>query len=555
MKGYLKSFNNLLDEDYEMELSIASTNKEVEAINTQMQRNFANLTIEAETLWNKHYQKAIILRRELQTIFLLSAIAGALLLLIILYIFSKNIMTPIRSVVSAMKEVKDGNMGARFKIKTEKNDEIVQLGLSFNEMLETLQVNNQKLVSYQKELEKKIGEISEQKLESQRLTTQLHRAEKMESIGTLAGGIAHDFNNILSSIIGFTELTLDEVEKGTRIEDNLQEVYTAGKRARDLVIQILSFARQSDEDIKPIKLDTIAKEVLKFIRSSIPSTIEIKQNLQSDSLIMGNETQVHQILMNLCTNAAHAMEKKGGILEVNLSDISIDGSVKKENFDLKNGSYIKLVVSDTGVGIASEVMGSIFEPYFTTKGPGEGTGLGLAMVHGIVESYGGKISFDSKIGKGTIFTIYFPITKKDGTDRPYESEKYSSGNERVLFVDDEAAIAKMGGRVLEQFGYKTTTRSSSVEALELFRSKPNDFDLVISDMTMPNITGDQLAAELMIIRPDIPIILCTGFSKRLSDKTAEEVGVKAFAYKPIVKLDLAKTVRKVLDEAKGSTHV
>ncbi|RLB76707.1 MAG: hypothetical protein DRH24_17435 [Deltaproteobacteria bacterium] len=402
-----------------------------------------------------------------------------------------------------------------------------------------------------------IRDISERKRaenERKQLESQLLQAQKMESIGNLAGGIAHDFNNILTSVIGYTELSLDEVEKGTHIEDNLQEVYTAGKRAKDLVRQILAFARQSEEELKAIQIDTIAIEVLKFIRSSIPTTIEIKQNIESDSLIMGNATQIHQILMNLFTNAAHAMEDTGGILEFGLKDVLIDRGVTHEKLGLKPGNYIELKVSDNGVGIAPEIIDSIFDPYFTTKGPGEGTGMGLAMVHGTIESYGGKISVDSKPGQGTLFTIYLPVTRKRHEDRPYQLEELPTGTERILFVDDEAPIAKIGGQALQRLGYTVSIRTSSKEALELFRTKPNDFDLVITDMTMPNMTGDSLANELMKIRPDIPVILCTGYSKNITDETAAKIGIKAFAYKPIVKADLAKIVRKVLDEAKGSAQ-
>ena len=384
--------------------------------------------------------------------------------------------------------------------------------------------------------------------ERMQLETQLLQAQKMEAIGNLAGGIAHDFNNILTSIIGFTELSLDEVEKGTHLEDNLQEVYTAGKRAKDLVRQILAFARQSGEELKPVQVDKIAAEALKFIRSSIPTTIEIRQTIESDSLIMGNATHVHQVLMNLFTNAAYAMEEKGGILEFSLKDVVMDMGVTREKLNLNPGNYIEIKVSDTGAGIAPDIIGSIFDPYFTTKGPGEGTGMGLAMVHGIVKSYDGKISVDSKPGQGTLFTIYFPVTRKRQEHRPYQAETLPTGTERILFVDDEAPIAKMGGQTLEGLGYTVSIRTSSIEALELFRTKPDDFDLVITDMTMPNMTGDKLAVEMMKIRPDIPVIICTGFSKKISDDSIATIGIKAFAYKPIVKADLAKTVRKVLDD-------
>ena len=310
-----------------------------------------------------------------------------------------------------------------------------------------------------------------------RMEEELLRAQKLESVGVLAGGIAHDFNNILSSIIGFTELSLDDVEKGTDLEDSLQEIYAAGKRAKDLVKQILTFARQSDEKTRPVKPGNIAEEVIKFIRASIPSTIEIRKNIESDSLIMGNVTQVHQVLMNLCTNAAHAMENTGGILELRMKDVAMAG-----NKPAKSGDYLEIKVSDTGIGIPPDILGSIFEPYFTTKATGEGTGMGLALVHGIVESYGGKISVESSVGKGSTFTICLPITRKSGIKSHDEAMDLPTGTERILFVDDEVSIAKMDGQILERLGYSVTTRTSSVEALELFQVKPAAFDLIITDM-------------------------------------------------------------------------
>ncbi len=386
------------------------------------------------------------------------------------------------------------------------------------------------------------------------LQRKLQQTQKMESIGNLAGGIAHDFNNILSSVIGFTELALDDATKGTLLEDSLQEVYTAGKRGRDLVKQILAFARQTNEERKPLRVDTITKEVLKLIRSTIPTTIEIKASIESNSLIMGNSSQIHQMLMNLCTNAAQAMAAAGGILEVGLKDVELDGQSALPPLKLKAGNYIKITVADTGHGIPPDILGSIFEPYFTTKSVGDGTGMGLALAHGIVESYGGEITVESELGKVTIFSIFLPTTKRREDYRPYEDEKLPTGTERILFVDDEFSIAKMGSQVLERLGYQVTVRTSSVEALELFRSKPNEFDLVITDMTMPNMTGDELAMELIAFRPDIPVILCTGYSKNISDEKAAKIGIRAFAYKPVVKADLAKTVRKVLDDAKSGAH-
>jgi PAS domain S-box-containing protein len=382
--------------------------------------------------------------------------------------------------------------------------------------------------------------------EKSRLRGQLQQAQKMESIGTLAGGIAHDFNNILSSIIGFTELALDQVAEKTEIEDDLQEIYSAAKRARDLVKQILAFARQSDEERRPIQPSVIVKEVVKFIRSTIPTTVKIRQDIQSDAYINGNATQVHQVLMNLCTNAAQAMEETGGVLETGVKDLVIDS--RDSHSGMKPGNYIQITVADSGVGIAPDVIGSIFEPYFTTKGYGEGTGMGLSVAHGIIESYGGKISVKSIVGKGSTFQVYLPVIRRGKIPREYSPQTPPSGTERILLVDDEFAIAKMSSKTLKGLGYSVTTRTSSIEALELFRTKPNAFDLIITDMTMPNLTGDELASKLMDLRPDIPIILCTGYSKKISEETALQMGVKAFLYKPLAKEVLAKTIRKVLDE-------
>jgi CheY-like chemotaxis protein len=260
---------------------------------------------------------------------------------------------------------------------------------------------------------------------------------------------------------------------------------------------------------------------------------------------MGSSTQFHQVFMNLCTNAAQAMEEKGGILEVSVNDTTIG---RNGIPDLKPGEYIEIKVSDTGMGIFPQHIHTIFEPYFTTKAVGEGTGMGLAVVHGIVEDHGGKITVDTTLGKGTCFTIYLPITKKRKVHSHSEKKELPVGTENILFVDDEASITKMGSKVLEQLGYTVTTRTSSADALELFRSKPQAFDLIITDMTMPNMTGDKMAAEMMNIRANISVILCTEYSKKLSEESSAKTGIKAFAYKPIVKADLAKTVQKVLDE-------
>jgi PAS domain S-box-containing protein len=381
-----------------------------------------------------------------------------------------------------------------------------------------------------------------------RLEAQLLQAQKMEAIGTLAGGIAHDFNNILSSVIGYTELAIEEVSKGGLLHSNLQEVLKAGRRARDLVRQILAFSRQSDQELKPLEISPIIKETLKLLRASLPSTIDIKQHIGANlGTVMTDPTHVNQILMNLCTNAAHAMGENGGILDVSLEKVGNGTDVGVRFAGLSPGPYLKLAVSDNGHGMAPEVKERIFDPYFTTKEKGEGTGLGLAMVHGIVKSHGGTITVYSEPDMGSTFHVYLPIMETETDQETGSEETVPTGSERILFVDDEQPIADIAKQMVEQLGYTVVTRTSSLEALELFRTEPDEFDLVITDMTMPNMTGEELANELMFIRPDIPIILCTGFSRRVTEKKAKAMGIQAFVLKPILKQELAETIRRVLD--------
>ncbi len=381
------------------------------------------------------------------------------------------------------------------------------------------------------------------------LEAQLRHAQRMDAIGTLAGGVAHDFNNILSSVIGFTELALDDAEKGTLQYENLQEVLTAGSRAKDLVLQILTFSRQSDQEQKPVNVQLIAKEALKMLRASIPSTIEIKQNIQSEALVMGDSTQIHQVLMNLCTNAAHAMDDKGGVLTVDLVDIKVDSEFISDYPELKPGTYINLTVTDTGYGMAPDVLDRIFDPFFTTKEKDKGTGMGLSVVHGIVHSHGGSIYAYSESGKGSTFRVFLPVLKRRLESEERIERPIPTGTERILFVDDELSIVNIGKKTLESLGYDVVARTSSIEALEFFKTQSDSVDIVITDLTMPNLTGEELAEELMQIRPDIPIILCTGFSVRMDEKKAMEMGIRAFVSKPVLKREIAETIRKVIDSS------
>lgn len=400
-------------------------------------------------------------------------------------------------------------------------------------------------------LKEKVQDLEDSEQQRRKLEFELRQAHKMEAIGTLAGGIAHDFNNILMSIIGYTELSLEESRKGAEVEEELREVLAAGLRARELIKQILTFARQSDETLRPIRPRPVVSEALKLIRSSVPSTIEIRSEMTSDGLVMGNPTQIHQIVMNLCANAAKAMETDGGVLEVGLKDVSVRESFQGRNGPVMPGRYVLLRVSDTGIGIAPDVLVSMFEPYYTTREQGEGTGMGLALVDGIVEGCGGRILVESQPGKGSVFKVYFPVTRKRAEESIRQAPDVPGGSEHILFVDDEAPITQMVTKILESLGYRVSARTSSIEALALIQARPGDVDLVITDMTMPNITGDRLAQEIMSIRPDLPVILCTGFSRSISREQAEAIGIRSYINKPLVRSELAVAIRRVLDEEGG----
>ena len=394
-----------------------------------------------------------------------------------------------------------------------------------------------------------LTDITETKMiqeEKVALESQLQQAQKMEAIGTLAGGIAHDFNNILSAVIGYTELSLNEAEKESTLYQNLQEVFQASGRAKDLVKQILTFSRQAEKERKPVQVKLICKEAIKFLRASIPTYIKIRQKIDSDSLVMADPTQIHQVLMNLCTNAGHAMGEKGGVLEVKLTDAKLEAGVSAQFPELKPGPYLELAVSDTGHGIPADIIDRIFDPFFTTKGKGEGTGMGLSVVHGIVGSCGGAITANSEPEKGATFNIYLPAVERGKAPASIKEDAIANGTERILFVDDETVLVNLGKRMLESLGYKVTTRTSSIEALELFKAKPDSFDLVITDMTMPNMTGDKLASELIRIKPEIPIIICSGYSAHINQEQALTMGIRAFISKPVLKRDIAKAIRKVL---------
>ncbi len=385
--------------------------------------------------------------------------------------------------------------------------------------------------------------------QQRKLEARLQQAQKMEAIGTLAGGIAHDFNNILFPVLGHTEILLQDLPEGSPTHDRLKKIYAGALRAKDLVKQILTFSRQGGFELIPMSLQPVVKEALKFIRSTIPTTIEIKEDISSTcGSVRADATQIHQIIMNLTTNAYHAMEKTGGDLRVGLEEIEID-KLDIMDADMEPGTYARLSVADTGIGMDKELIGKIFDPFFTTKEKGKGTGMGLAVVHGIVASMNGTIRAYSEPGKGTQFNIYLPMEKRNFEKHKTQiQDPIQGGTEKILLVDDEEDIVGLERQLLERLGYQVDASTDSIEALEVFRKTPDKYDMVITDVAMPNMSGDRLATELINIRPDIPILLCTGFSEIMSEEKAGSLGIKGFFNKPISTKAFAQKIRQVLDE-------
>lgn len=399
-------------------------------------------------------------------------------------------------------------------------------------------------------ISRNITEIKRNQLEREELKKRLIQAQKMEAVGTLAGGIAHDFNNILAVIIGYAELARDDVPPASKAVSDLDKVLEAGNRARNLVKQILAFSRQAEAKPIPLQLQSLIKETLKMLRASIPTTITMREDLDSScGVVLADPTQVNQILMNLCTNASQAMEEHGGLLTVSLKKIYKNKDDRQLPVKLKEGPYVELAVSDTGTGIGPDVIDKIFNPYFTTKEVGKGTGMGLAIIHGIIREHGGEIAVESELGRGTTFRVYFPSVSRAQLPVLEKPAAIPQGSERILFIDDEELLAEMGKNMLERLGYQVTVRQSSIDALSTFQNDPNSFDLVITDQTMPGMTGSDLARRILQIRPGMPIILCTGYSNLIDAESAKAMGIREFAMKPLSKGAIGKLIRKILDTA------
>lgn len=394
--------------------------------------------------------------------------------------------------------------------------------------------------------ERKRGEAERNQLESQ-----LRQTQKLETIGTLAGGIAHDFNNILTPILAYSEMAEELLDKEHPARSDIDQVVKSANRAKDLVKQILTFSRQTEQEKFPLNPSAIVKEALKLLRASIPSSIEIKQEIEEEcGTILADPSQIHQVLMNLCTNAYQAMQPSGGVLTVTLSRVVVDGQVARLHQGLSVGDHVRLTVEDSGSGMDAKTRERIYEPFFTTKNPGEGTGLGLSVVHGIVSKHGGAIVVDSEVGRGTKFDVYFPFVLGEQSSRTDSSVPISGGHERILVVDDDATVLEALKRVLEKFGYAVTIRTSSVEALELFRHDPGRFDLLIADHAMPYLSGEQFVHEVHCLRPELGVLMLAGFSHVLSEVRLRQLGIAKLLMKPILSVDLAKAVREALDGAR-----
>ncbi|ACL05651.1 PAS/PAC sensor hybrid histidine kinase [Desulfatibacillum aliphaticivorans] len=380
----------------------------------------------------------------------------------------------------------------------------------------------------------------------------LSQSHKLEAIGTLAGGIAHDFNNLLSVVLGNAELAVSDTPHDSPAAESLLEIQSAGMRARDVVRQLLEFAKPEGKRKQLVDFIGIVQESIRFLRATIPSTVDIQVKiLINKAPVMADPSNLYQVMINLCTNAAHAMAGRGGVLGVNVARHESNGE-DPDFFALAPGEYVRLSVSDTGIGMDAQTQNKIFDPYFTTRDVGEGAGMGLAVVHGILETHGGRIHVESEPEKGSTFTVVFPLASALPTAPALSGNGYEGGNERILLVDDEASVLRTVNMMLERLGYQVTPYNDALEALKAFKERPEDFDAIVTDMTMPGLTGVLLAEEAIAVKPGVPVVLCTGYSENIDEETAKDQGISAFIMKPVVRREMARVIRFALDGAGSS---
>ncbi len=427
-------------------------------------------------------------------------------------------------------------------------EERIKVVKAKDELEKRVEERTSQLAQTNKELLQEIETREKVEKEQARLEAQLYQAQKMETIGTLAGGIAHDFNNILTPILGYAEMALDETITNSRTKGDLEQIYKAANRAKELVQQILTFSKQHNQDIKPIEFHTVLNEVLSLLSASLPSTIEIRQkDTLAKGVILADPTQIHQVIMNICINAFQSMEESGGILEIGLEKIHLDHDNAIPDTTLTKGNYLKLTIRDTGTGMDKKTRERIFEPFFTKRKIGEGTGLGLSVVHGIVTGCNGSLTVESAPRRGTIFTVYFPEYEKRILKSKSQNRKLTKGKEHILFVDDDKEITTMANQMLARLGYIVTTITDSVKAYDIFEKQPGKYDLVITDQVMPNLLGSQLATKIRLIKPGIKIIIITGYSDSINAEKIKELGFNGFIIKPLILRDLCRTIRNVIE--------
>ncbi len=494
---------------------------------------------------SQEFEKAEI-KKIITTVFCISVMAITLCFLLI-FIFSRKTIRAIRNLTKTTSAIADGNLDE--PIDTVGSDELGVLARSFAKMQKA--IKNQITELNSEIVERKQAEeiIREREQEKVLLEKKLHQAQKMEAIGTLAGGIAHDFNNILSVILGYTDLLKNKRSDDSHLVNSLEQIGRAGIRAKNLVSQILAFSRQNAKELVSIRPDMIINEALELLRASIPTTIQINTEIKNCGSIIADPTELHQIVMNLGTNAYHAMRDKGGKLNIKLDSVFLElVDAKALSDSLHVGEYLRLEINDTGQGIDKATQLKIFDPYFTTKKKGDGTGLGLAVVHGVVRSFGGHISVYSELGQGTTFIIYFPKAKHDADALTEITAKpFPTGSEHILLVDDEDPILQLEKEMLEGLGYQTTICHSSPEALAIFIKNAENIDLIITDMTMPEMTGVELIQKVWREKPGMPVILCSGFSDLIDEVQAKNMGIARYLMKPVLQRDIAEAVRDVLD--------
>lgn len=511
--------------------------RQTETMSSSASATLGNLTSNAMT--NITYARIVIV---------IILVSSLLLGVIVSANLTRSIARPISDLVDATKRIASGAIG--YTITRTDQTEFGELASNFNAMSMTLKEGYDRLEAANRELHRLIAE-------RERVEEQLRQAHKMEAIGTLAGGIAHDFNNILMTMIDHTELAINAMNKDTPAFQHLEKVLIGGTRARDLIRQIILFSRQTGQERRPVQIHLLVDELMALLRASLPSSIEIRQKTNANAgTVMADATQMHQVLMNLCANAEQAMREKGGVLEVSVDAAEVDAEFAALHPELGPGPHVLLSVSDTGCGMKPEVMKRIFEPFFTTNEVGQGTGMGLAVVHGIIAKHGGAVTVESTPGVGTRFAIYLPRVDNPPEDAPPIEKPIPHGTERILYVDDEPDLVDVVQEILAGLGYRVVGKTSGTEALEAFRAMPHEFDLIITDQTMPDVTGEALTREFRRIRPDIPVILCTGFSHVIDGDNAKAMGIDAFCLKPLGARDLGLTIRRVFTQkAERSAHL